>query len=243
MNTSMSGAKRDIRERVWRLLEERGVARFPLPLRGRIPNFVGAEEAAERLFRSKIWRDARAVKVNPDSPQRPVRLRALMDGKTLVVPTPRIRDGFLLLDPAGIPRRQYRYASSIAGSYVYGRRIEPEDIPGIDLIVMGSVAVSVDGWRLGKGEGYAEIEYAVLRMLGKVGEGTPVATTVHELQIVPEIPHTEFDVPLDYIFTDKREIEAAGNTKPRSIIWSLLPEEKLREIPLLKRLRVSGTVN
>ena len=177
------------------------------------------------------------MKVNPDAPQREVRLRALMEGKILIVPTPRIRDGFLLLDPSRIPRGQQRRASTIAGSYVFGKKTEPELLPQIDLVVIGSVAVSEEGWRLGKGEGYAEIEYAVLRMMGKVREETPIATTVHELQIVPEIPHGDDDVPLDYVFTDKREIRTGGGPKPRGIIWSLLPEEKLREIPLLKRLR------
>ncbi|MEM0451180.1 MAG: 5-formyltetrahydrofolate cyclo-ligase [Nitrososphaerota archaeon] len=84
-------AEAEVRERVWRLLEERGVARFPLPVKGRIPNFAGAEEAASRLRSSDEYQAARVVKVNPDSPQRPVRLMALQDGKLLVMPTPRIR--------------------------------------------------------------------------------------------------------------------------------------------------------
>jgi 5-formyltetrahydrofolate cyclo-ligase len=45
--------KKRIRERVWKLLEERGVARFPKPVYGRIPNFEGAEAAAELLRRSE----------------------------------------------------------------------------------------------------------------------------------------------------------------------------------------------
>jgi 5-formyltetrahydrofolate cyclo-ligase len=45
-----SDLKRELRERVWRLLEERGVARFPRPVYGRIPNFVGAETAARRIL-------------------------------------------------------------------------------------------------------------------------------------------------------------------------------------------------
>jgi len=41
--------KQALRERVWDDLEASGVARFPFPPHGRIPNFDGADEAAERL--------------------------------------------------------------------------------------------------------------------------------------------------------------------------------------------------
>ena len=236
MQQDAKRVKSEIRNRVWRLLEERGVARFPRPVYGRIPNFAGAERAAELLFSSEVYRSARVVKVNPDSPQRIVRLRCLSDGKLLVVPTPRIRDGFLLLDPSRIPRSMYSHASTIAGSYRLGRKVEPEELPEIDLIVIGSVAVSRDGWRLGKGEGYAELEYAVLRELGKVSGETPIATTIHELQLVESIPHESHDVPVDYIFTNSRQLRPSSNPKPSGIIWDALTEEKLEEIPILRRL-------
>ncbi|MCD6421617.1 MAG: 5-formyltetrahydrofolate cyclo-ligase, partial [Thaumarchaeota archaeon] len=67
--------KQRIREHVWRLLEEREVARFPKPIYGRIPNFIGAEKAASRLLNLREYIDSRVVKVNPDSPQRYVRYR------------------------------------------------------------------------------------------------------------------------------------------------------------------------
>jgi len=49
-----------------------GVARFPFPPHGRIPNFAGAEVAAARLLNIEPWKSATAIKVNPDSPQRPL---------------------------------------------------------------------------------------------------------------------------------------------------------------------------
>ncbi|MDQ3894692.1 MAG: 5-formyltetrahydrofolate cyclo-ligase, partial [Actinomycetota bacterium] len=58
--------KQAVRERVWALLEREGVARFP-GARGRIPNFVGAERAAERLAELPESRAARVVKANPDA--------------------------------------------------------------------------------------------------------------------------------------------------------------------------------
>ena len=60
------------------------------------------------------------------------------------------------------------------------------DMPALDAIVCGSVAVTRDGRRCGKGEGYSDLEFAILRELGH--PPVPVATTVHDLQIVDSVP-------------------------------------------------------
>ena len=233
--------KQRIREHVWRLLEERGVARFPKPVYGRIPNFIGAEKAASRLLNLREYIDSKVVKVNPDSPQRYVRYRCLVDGKTLVVPTPRLRRGFLILDPSRIPRRMFERASTIRGAFRYGRMVDPEDIPRVDLIVVGSVAVSRDGVRIGKGGGYGELEYAILRELGKVDENTPIMTNVHDIQVYEKLPSEPHDLTVDYIATPRNLIKIERRrARPRGILWDLLDEEKLNEIPLLRRLRKAG---
>lgn len=230
--------KQAIRMLVWKRLEENGVAEFPKPIIGRIPNFVGAARAADLLCKHSIYRDAKVVKVSPDTPQKYVRKKCLMDGKLLLVPTPRIRNGFLMIDPRTVPREKIDFASTIKGSYLFGQKINLDEMPTVDLIVIGSVAVTRDGWRLGKGEGYSEIEYAVLRMLDKASEETPIATTIHHLQLVERIPHEAFDVPVDYIFTEDRAIEVLPrNPRPSGIIWSCLSPEKLREIPVLEELK------
>ena len=82
------------RQWVWDRLVAEGVARFPFPPHGRIPNFTGAEVAAARLLDIEPWRSATAIKVNPDSPQRPLRAQALRRGITVFVPTPKLRGGF-----------------------------------------------------------------------------------------------------------------------------------------------------
>ena len=89
----MGADKSALRQMVWQRLMRSGVARFPLPVYGRIPNFVGAEQAARRLSGLKEYQEAQVVFCNPDSPQRPVREMVLRDGKTLVMATPRLRRG------------------------------------------------------------------------------------------------------------------------------------------------------
>ncbi|MEB3860965.1 MAG: 5-formyltetrahydrofolate cyclo-ligase [Desulfurococcales archaeon] len=235
-------SKDEIRRMVWDRLASAGVARPPLPPHGRIPNFQGSWEAARRITSLPGWRRARLVKVNPDSPQRPVRLAALREGKLLLMPTPRLRSGFLLLDPSLIPGSHYTRASTIRGAFRYGKLLgrlgDLQSLPGVDFIVEGSVAVNRWGERLGKGEGYAELEYAILRELGLVGEEVPIATSVHDLQVLPDrLPQDPYDVPVDYIATPTRLIEAVERPpRPPGILWDKLSREKLEEIPLLREL-------
>jgi len=113
--------------RVWRLMEERGIARFPRPVFHRIPNFVGAEKATGRLRELSEYRAAQTVFCNPDSPQRPVREMALRDGKLLVMATPRLKEGFLILDSNAISRSGIPRASTIRGAFQWGRIVEPSE--------------------------------------------------------------------------------------------------------------------
>jgi 5-formyltetrahydrofolate cyclo-ligase len=96
MSTSLM--KKRIREQIWGYLEDHDIARFPRPAYNRIPNFAGAEEAASKVRKLAEFSEAEVVKVNPDSPQMHIRRIVLEDGKTLLMPTPRLREGFLRLE-------------------------------------------------------------------------------------------------------------------------------------------------
>lgn len=230
--------KAGIRARIWRLLEEKGVSRPPKPIYGRIPNFEGAELACERASELPEFRRASVVKINPDSPQMRSRYIALAMGKIVIMPTPRLREGFLILDPRSIPRNRISEASTIRGSFIWGSKTSIKEMPKVDLLIVGSVAVNTKGARVGKGGGYADLEYGILRELGLVDEDTPVITTVHDLQIIDqEIPMEEHDLPVDIIVTPTRIIRVErAYRKPKGIYWERISEEKLREIPILAEI-------
>jgi 5-formyltetrahydrofolate cyclo-ligase len=181
-------------------MEKSGVATFPLPCWGRIPNFVGAETAADKLRQLEEWKKAKVVFVNPDSPQRKVRENALKDGKILIMASPRLKRGFILIEPAKV-RGKERFASTIRGAFQFG--VETQDFPKPDLIVEGSVAVDLQGHRLGKGHGYGDVEIEILER--KFGE-IPVATTVHDMQVVENVPFEEKDRKVSLIITPTRVI-------------------------------------
>ncbi|MDQ3980054.1 MAG: 5-formyltetrahydrofolate cyclo-ligase, partial [Actinomycetota bacterium] len=180
MPSDVLAAKAALRQQVWSELSEAGVARFP-GAEGRIPNFVGAEAAAERLRQTDAWQRARTVKANPDAPQWPVRQRALEDGKTVFMAVPRLADEhpFFLLDPdhlADAPRK----ASSIKGASRSARRLSVDELEPVDLVVAGCVAVGEDGARLGKGGGFSDLEFALASEAGLIGPHTVLSTTVHD---------------------------------------------------------------
>ena len=67
--------------------------------------------------------------------------------------------------------------------------------------------------RAGKGEGYSDIEYAILRELGHDASGVPVATTVNDVQVVNDFPIESNDLPLTVIATPR---ELSGSIARRS---------------------------
>jgi 5-formyltetrahydrofolate cyclo-ligase len=235
-------AKAALRQEVWSEMTAARVARFP-GAAGRIPNFAGAEAAAERLRATAAWQAAGTVKANPDSAQLPVRQRALEDGKTVYMAVPRLaeREPFFALDPAHLSEPP-RKAASIRGASRSARRVTLAELSPVDLVVMGSVAAGEDGARLGKGGGFADLEFALAAAAGLIGPHTVSVTTVHELQVraAGMIPLTGHDVPVDLIVTPERIIDCRPRHGPRAaagIRWDDLTEEKIAAIPLLAAQR------
>ncbi|HVL99030.1 MAG TPA: 5-formyltetrahydrofolate cyclo-ligase [Egibacteraceae bacterium] len=238
-DATLLDAKRFLREEVWAALGDAGVARFP-GAAGRIPNFTGAEAAAERLRDVERWKQARALKANPDSPQWPVRQRALADGIVVYMAVPRLagEEPFFLLDPERIDTSP-RKASSIKGASAQGRTAPVEELEPVDLVVTGCVAVDRQGGRLGKGGGFSDLEFALASAAGLIGERTLVVTTVHPLQVLERgrIPMGGHDVPVDLVVTPDEVIVCdRAHPRPSGIAWDDLTDEKIAAIPLLARL-------
>jgi 5-formyltetrahydrofolate cyclo-ligase len=233
----MEPSKKELRKACWLALRVAGAARFP-GVEGRIPNFVGAEAAAKHLIGWSRWKRAKVIKSNPDSPQRPARHAALKEGKKLYLAVPRLADGkpFVEIDPADFEPDEFWPASSIKGGLELGHPVSLEEMEPIDLIVTGCVGATREGARLGKGGGYSDIEYALLREVGLVGARTPVVTLVHPAQILADgaIPMTRHDLSLDRIATPEGLIECPRVFKrAKGILWDELDAAKIDSIPVL----------
>lgn len=218
---SVVEAKQAVRERIWALLEREQVVRVGAP-RG-IPSFAGADTAAERLAGLPEWEAAAVLKTVPDRAQEPVRRRALAAGKSVYLAVPRLAEPepFRLLAPT----EEDGWA---------GRPVGIPEMRPVDMVVCGSVAVDRRGARLGKGAGYADIEMALLREAGLLGEDTVIVTTVHELQVLDEeVPIAGHDFGVDVIVTPERTIRCPRRRRPDGVRRESLTAEQLATIPAL----------
>lgn len=207
--------KQALRRATWDRLVQAGVARPP-GAHGHIPNHADAEAAAARLAAHPWFRAARVLKCNPDTPHRPVRLAALRAGKVVFMAVPRLTTPapFLRLDGARLSPSALDQAATPAGAAALGTPTAVRDVPRIDLVVAGCVAVTPTGDRLGKGGGYADLEWGLLTETGAIHPGTRVATSAHALQLVDHLPMEPHDVGFDLVAFADRVLET-GRTGPR----------------------------
>ncbi len=232
-------SKDEVRAEVWKAMEDQGVSRFP-GAEGRIPNFAGAKLAAEKLAAHRLWKRSAVVKANPDSPQTHARRLALEEGKTVIMAVPRLRDPhpFRILEPKKLPKGSLQEAATIKGALKHGRIVALDELPEIDLVLCGSVAVNLSGARIGKGGGYHDLEYGILVDAGKIDDHVIVATTVHPIQILRRhLMVTDHDLPCDVIATPRAVIEIERQyPRPRGILWDHLQPPQIREVPVLERM-------
>lgn len=223
--------KETIRNIVWEKLQKEGISHSPY---GRIPPFKGQEEAAELLRKLKIYKNAKKIFVPPDQAQYPVRFNCIEDGKILIMATPGLKDGFY-----EITKNNPNWKKAIHSHQVkyYGKKLKTnfEEIGKIDLMVTGAVAVSKKGQRIGKGSGFFDWEYKILREIGSVDEDTPIVAVVHFLQIFEELPFSFYDVSINYIVTPKEIIKIENPaSRPSGIDWEYI---KNKNKNLIKKMR------
>ncbi|MEL6382377.1 MAG: 5-formyltetrahydrofolate cyclo-ligase [Cyanobacteria bacterium J06626_18] len=230
-----------LRHEIWATLKaNRLTHRDPV---GHIPNFVGAEAAAARLANLEIWQQASVIKCNPDSPQKPVRWQALKDSKLLYMAVPRLarKKCFVALHrdalaARGIPLEK---AANMRDALIQGTLVDFDAMQPIDLVIVGCVAVTAAGGRTGKGAGFADLELALLREAGLVQSDTPIATTVHAVQVVEgsRLPTQSHDWPLDWIITPDAAIDTQTKlSRPPGLDWEAVQPEQLKTIPVLRSL-------
>jgi 5-formyltetrahydrofolate cyclo-ligase len=115
------------------------------------------------------------------------------------------------------------------------------------MVVVGSTAVCPrTGARVGKGEGFAELEWGILTHQQNLDPSTClVVTTVHDCQVIddeddmpPQWQLTKHDVPVDIIVTPTRTIRVSNRLpKPSGVYWELLSPQKLAQIRVLQQLK------
>ncbi len=231
----MDQEKQQLRERTWARLE---AARVSPPSAGLIPVFERASRAAQRLRTVQDYQQAKVVMAVPDEALIQARINCLTDGKDLVMATPGLRSGFVVLKAGRVRAgdRDEAVKSSLARKY--GLQFGPDDLPRVDLMLTGAVAVDNRGRRLGKGEGYFDLEYLILLAAGRIKAEVRIIALIHDLQIVDQVPDVMGDVAVDLIVTPSRVLWAKDRpVRPKRIDWKRLPRHKIKKMTPLFHLR------
>ena len=79
----------------------------------------------------------------------------------------------------------------------------------VDLVLVPGVAFDSSGNRIGFGAGYYD------RFMRRLEPWVIKAALAYSFQIADTIPSDQYDIPMDYIVTEKRTISCTASNKPR----------------------------
>lgn len=246
---SPSAIREKHRKQVWDDL--RGVARpdsrFAWDFAEFIADYEGSEQNAQRIRELAGDLDITTWFVTPDNNLDKLRESLVRDNIPFVMPSYGILRGFLSLHPEDVPAGDERFVGTLDGMNRYASPIPFGELADrqetFDILVTGSSFVTTDGLRMGKGHGFFDLEWAMLREVDLVDHTTKVVAVAHDVQVIDadEIDRdsiiAEHDTIADYIVTPTtvHEIQDAP-PKPTGIHWNLLAEEKIERIPPLAYL-------
>ncbi|XP_055625731.1 uncharacterized protein LOC129768246 [Toxorhynchites rutilus septentrionalis] len=238
--------KRSLRLDIWQKMREMKLS----PLRrfsifNKIPNFTGADEAAEKLAQTEEFKKANTIKVNIDLAQQHVKLEVLKAGKTLLVPpaqqSPNVYAKIKCSNMSELDAATQKKIIKLQGPPDTFEEIGMTGTEKIDMVVVGSCAVSRQGYRIGKGNGYVDLDIAILNELGLITKDTLIVTTVHDVQVFDTLPEELFknyDLPLDLIVTPTEVIRVEKKLRRSTgIQWHLLSSRRLDIVPVLKCMK------
>lgn len=239
----MAGTAVD-REQVWGGLRDvaRPDSRFHLRFADFIPDFDGAAAATDRLLALPAFAAARLAFVTPDNSLIELRRRLLAAGVTVVVSSYNMARGFYLLDPASVPKGHELYAAWLDGIEHFGTPLSLAQLAArgpFDAVVTGASAVAASGVRFGRGHAYFDMEWRIFSTMGLVAERTPVATLVHDVQVLDKrlFPSPE-DVLVDWVCTPTRTIAVQREApRPRGMPWDDISPEQIEANPALVELQ------
>lgn len=234
--------KRSIRVQTWKKIQD-GCSPYPRYVFNRISYFTGAEKAASLLVDTEEFKAATSIKVNGDRPQDPVKLVVVENKKKLFVPAGRQSSAvFVQINvPEDADDKEQKRAVRVNSIKEFGTDIGVDTDVKLDLLIIGSCAVSKKGHRIGRGNGYVDLDFAILKELGIVTPDTLIVTTVHDCQVYDDLPidlFTNYDMPVDMIVTPTEVIRVEKKLpRPDGIIWHLLSERRLGIVPVLKEIK------
>lgn len=159
---------------------------------------IYSEAIMNKLLSSSYYKDAKTIMcfVNFSTEVNTLNFikRAIDDGKRIVVPitypeTKQLKPSLL----KDLNELEPGFYNILTPKKEFERFIDPKEI---DLVIVPGVAFRKDGYRVGYGGGYYD------RFLSKIANVTKLAICF-SLQVIEDLPTDHFDIPVDYIYTEK----------------------------------------
>ncbi len=194
---------------------------------------------AQQLRAEPIYRSSDVFFVSPSPLLHQIRINALLDGKKLVMPTPGLKEGFVLYLPYKLSFRDLSYAVTSKGIGKFGERVDEDDYGslGIDMLLTDAVAVDQDGNRLGDGLGYFDLACAVLEETDALCQGKNILAVGASHQLIPEKIECEaWDVQMDAFLSEKGLTHFHQDTRKITLFWDQLSDKRIKKIAPLWKL-------
>lgn len=235
--------KRSLRVQTWRKIQENNCGIGLNAIFNRIPGFVDSDKAVALLAGTEEFKKSQTIKVSIDRALQGAKLQALLDSKTLFLPGTRDSTAlYLRVDvPDDATEERKKEILNVQDVQQNRTSISLDDKVTLDMIIIGSVLVSRDGYRIGRGNGFTDLDIGLLIEVGAITKDTIIATIVHDLQVVDNLPTSlfqKYDTPVDLIATPTEVIRVANRLpRPEGLFWELLSQRRLKIIPVLQILK------
>lgn len=165
--------------------------------------FENSKKILNRLCSSSYYKNANHimiyVSINKEVFTHSFIENALSDGKKIIVPKCEPSSKKIILSQ--IRDFQKDLEKGFKGLMEPKKEaLRPVSIEQLDLILVPGLAFTKSGDRLGYGGGYYD------RFLANTSKEIPKIALAFEIQIVPTLPVDFYDIPIDFIVTEKRWI-------------------------------------
>jgi len=243
--------RRSIWARVYKDLLHQAIpdSRFSYDFLSFTPDFRQSDSAIRHVAGLACYQAASTILVTPDNSLEGLRFRALQEGKRVLVSTYRMRRGFVLLDPAKIEERLWRYAACLDGMEKpgVGRAVTlaqlREEGVRVDVCATGALVLNRQGVVIWEGQALFEVQWSIFHDLGVVQTNTPVVAVAHACQVVEEaalgmesiLPTKPGEVQCDLVVTPEGVLQVHGAVKPtEQMDFTRVDSDALDNLPPLQ---------
>lgn len=156
----------------------------------------------EKLMKSKFYKESDTIMIyvsfRREIDTHEFIKKAIKDGKTILVPI--TIDKGKQLKPSHLKdfdELEIGFYNILTPKEEFVRYVDPKDI---DLVIVPGLGFDKEGYRVGFGGGYYD------RFLSNLDSAIKLSIAF-DFQILDRVPREDFDIPVDYILTEKRIIE------------------------------------